>query len=153
MLQRLQRNPSTIISKIFDNNNITWESKTKDKLKAFDFGDTNSLSQNELKAKVKVKFNENSKAAFEKKSKLRYLEQTEQNYQHKRKKYIQQLNRKQASIIFKVRTRMLPVKCNFKSSYTDLTCRLCGFLTESQDHVLFECPNSGGLNKTDLFQD
>ena len=55
--------------------------------------------------------------------------------------YMKKLTRKQASTIFKARTRMLKVKCNYKNGYTDLTCRACKDEPETQNHILYECRN------------
>ena len=52
---------------------------------------------------------------------------------------MRKLTRKQASTIFKARTRMLKVKCNYKNGYTDLTCRACKKEPETQKHILYEC--------------
>ena len=49
------------------------------------------------------------------------------------------LTRKQASIVFKTRTRMIKVKGNYKNGYTDLTCRACKGVQETQNHALTEC--------------
>ena len=34
---------------------------------------------------------------------------------------------------------MLDVKCNYKSKYRDIRCRLCGLKEESQYHLLAKC--------------
>ena len=56
-----------------------------------------------------------------------------------RTQYLRKLNRNQASIIFKARTRMLKVKSNYKNGHKDLKCRLCGRVEENQSHILEEC--------------
>ena len=48
-------------------------------------------------------------------------------------------NKAQASTIFKARSRMLPVKNNFRNKHQTQTCRVCGNHTETQQHVLEEC--------------
>ena len=57
----------------------------------------------------------------------------------KRAKYMNELNRNQASTIFKTRTRMLKVKGNYKNGFTNQECRLCKKLEENQQHILEEC--------------
>ena len=57
----------------------------------------------------------------------------------KRANYMKKLTRPQASIIFKARSRMLPVKNNFRNKHQTQTCRACGNHTETQQHVLEEC--------------
>ena len=47
------------------------------------------------------------------------------------------INPKDAKFIFKMRTRMYPVKCNFKNQYGDLLlCDLCKLEEDSQEHLL-----------------
>ena len=50
-----------------------------------------------------------------------------------------ELTRKQTSLVFKARSRMLKVKGNCKNGYPDLTCRLCRKDEESQTHIQEEC--------------
>ena len=50
------------------------------------------------------------------------------------------LKRKQASTIFKARTRMLNVKNNYRNNYQNNECRMCKNATETQKHILEECP-------------
>ena len=54
--------------------------------------------------------------------------------------YMNKLTRKQASVIFKARTRMIKVKGNYKNGHADLTCRACKNTSETQKHALEECP-------------
>ena len=55
-------------------------------------------------------------------------------------KYMNKMTRKQASLIFRARTRMLKVKSNYKNAYANLICRACKQAEETQNHVLVECP-------------
>ena len=57
-----------------------------------------------------------------------------------RAKYMNELTRKQTSMIFKARSRMLKVKGNYKNGFSDLTCRVCKKKEETQTHILEECP-------------
>ncbi len=57
----------------------------------------------------------------------------------KRPKYMNKLTRREASTIFKARTRMLDVKNNFKGKYRDRKCRKCNCDNETQEHILQEC--------------
>ena len=57
-----------------------------------------------------------------------------------RAKYMNELTRKQTSTIFKARSRMLKVKCNYKNGYKDLKCRICKNEEETQTHILEHCP-------------
>ena len=57
----------------------------------------------------------------------------------KRARYMNKLTRQQASTSFKARTRMLPVKNNYRNKYRNHTCRACGVPVETQKHVLEDC--------------
>jgi hypothetical protein len=57
----------------------------------------------------------------------------------KRPSYMSNLNREQTSTIFKARTRMLPVKNNYRNQYKDNICRGCKAEPETQQHVLQSC--------------
>ena len=73
-----------------------------------------------------------------------------------RPKYINILTRKQCSAIVKARTRMLPVKENFKGSYHNTTCCWCKNTAETQRHIIDECPNTrnitGNMKYEDIFR-
>ena len=45
----------------------------------------------------------------------------------------------QAKIIFKIRTRMINVKNNFRNGSTDVNCSMCKEKIESQIHIFTEC--------------
>jgi hypothetical protein len=50
------------------------------------------------------------------------------------------LTSEEVKILFKLRTRMIDVKGNFSSCYTNnMWCKLCNLFTETQQHLL-ECP-------------
>ena len=64
----------------------------------------------------------------------------------------------EASAIFKTRTRMLDVKNNNRGKYNDIKCRKCDAETETQEHILQECPgihkdDSTKVTTNDIFQD
>lgn len=64
----------------------------------------------------------------------------------------------EASIIFKARTRMLKVKCNYKNMYQDTICRLCRTEEENQEHVLESCTSdirktAGKVTTQDIFEE
>ncbi len=75
-----------------------------------------------------------------------------------RRNYMKKLTRNQSSLIFQARTRMLKTKDNYRAMYKDLKCRACGHTTETQQHILKECPiihknNSLAINTTELFDE
>ena len=49
--------------------------------------------------------------------------------------YIAKFNTEVACVIFRYRIRSIKCKANQKSSYSDLTCRLCQSTVEDQHHV------------------
>ena len=93
------------------------------------------------------------------KSKMTYFTEKKDVWQPgKRAKYMNELTRKQTSLIFKARSRMLKVKCNYKNGFQDLTCRLCKMGEETQSHILEECQamhpnNSNKVPKHQLFNE
>ena len=90
----------------------------------------------------------------ENKSKVQHLIQgQEQDYQRRRKPYMDKMNRKQVSTIFKARTRMLDAKNNFRGKYSDLLCRGCGQASETQKHILEECPTLHPDNLTKVTEE
>ena len=74
------------------------------------------------------------------KSKMEYFLETKQNWTPGiAAKYMNELTRKQTSLIYKARTRMLKVKGNYKNGYPDLKCRFCKKVEENQKHILEDC--------------
>ena len=55
------------------------------------------------------------------------------------------INKSQAILLFKIRTRMLNVKNNFKNGNLDLSCRVCFEGLDSQEHMMMECVALGEL--------
>ena len=49
------------------------------------------------------------------------------------------ISREQASLIFKIRTRMIDVKNNYRQSYTDLACPLDCKQLDTQEHLIMTC--------------
>ena len=84
----------------------------------------------------KQKLEEDSK---EKSKVLHLLEGKEEWAPRRRPEYMNKLTRKQASTIFKARTRMVPVKNNYRKMYHNNICRACGHEVETQQHVFEEC--------------
>ena len=56
-----------------------------------------------------------------------------------RAQYMNELTRKQVSLIFKSITRMFKVKGNYKNGHPDLKCRMCKAVDENQKHIMEEC--------------
>ena len=49
------------------------------------------------------------------------------------------INIKQAKLIFKIRTRMMNVKTNYKQNYNDLSCPCCKLELATQEHMAMTC--------------
>ena len=56
-----------------------------------------------------------------------------------------EINPSQAKLIFKIRTRMLNLKNNFKNGHKDLSCPICGKGLDSQQHMMMECLKLGDM--------
>ena len=99
--------------------------------------------KNIAKTHIREIINENFKKKIEQsktKSKINFLLTNKIQWEaQKRPEYMNKLNREHISNIFKARTRMLDIKNNFRSKYTDLKCRGCGQSDETQEHILETC--------------
>ena len=107
------------------------------------------LTESEIKFMKKTKFKNLVKEKIrvsahsyllEKKEKLSKLDNLTSDFNFKEYLSTDKLSISEKQLLFKLRTRMIPVKGNFSSMYKDdMSCRLCNMnLTESQEH-LFSC--------------
>ena len=123
---------------IHEEYNITESDKTGSK----------ETTKKKIRKKIETTFKTKLIKSGENKSKVKFfLENRGEWTIGKRATYLNKLNRMEASIIFKARTRMLDIKNNYKNKYRDKTCRLCNQQEEDQIHVLSECT---GLNTKGL---
>ena len=100
-----------------------------------------SSTKPKIKAKIRKKILIDLQAASATKSKIKYLTDNKIDWRNGTPApYMQKLNRYEASIIFKTRSRMLEVKNNYKNKYRDLKCRMCNNHEEDQMHALQMCP-------------
>ena len=120
-----------------------WVKTVTDDIKEIDlkmnFKDIQKMSEksfkNLVKSKVKV-------AAFEFLIKIQATKSKLRNIKYKTlelQNYLKPGNSmtiQDKSFIFEVRSRMLPVKCNFKTGQSDLKCRKCDIDDEDQQHLL-----------------
>ena len=82
--------------------------------------------------KIKKWFKERIEKESNNKSKVQHLLEGIKNWEpQKRANYMKKLTRPQASTIFKAKSRMLPVKNNFRNKHQTQTCRACGNHTET----------------------
>ena len=107
--------------------------------------------------KVEQAFREKIEISANQKSKIRYIMQGKQGWEvGKREEYLESLTRSEVETIFRARSRMLQVKENYKGAFSGTVCRACGNETETQKHVLNECPKihvteSSKVNINDIF--
>lgn len=114
--------------------------KTELQMNNNDITGERSNIKHKIKWKVRAYFKEYIQKAGANKSKIQHLLEGRQNwYPLDRPDYMNELTRKEASNIFKARTRMLDVKDNFRNKYQNLACRACNAADETQQHVLEEC--------------
>ena len=146
MKARLNREKSEMMTKVLDNPKCLWEEHTTSKMREYGIQGENLVgtkyqTKNYVKRVIKDQFKTNINQASQGKSKMMYFLEGKNEWQtFRRAEYMNMLTRKQASIIFKARTRMLKCKGNYKNGYPTLTCRMCKQAEETQTHVLEECP-------------
>ena len=90
-----------------------------------------------VKTKIEEKANEIYKNECEKLKKLKCLNQYKAKI--KRERYMDILQQKQARILFKLRTRMISVRNNFKNKYEDLMCPRCKKEIDDEKHLFTKC--------------
>ena len=95
--------------------------------------------KNEVKSKISNHTETKLKAEIGRMTKLENMDAQNENFSAK--SYLSELNLNQARTKFKLRSRMLEVKNNFKGGRTtnNLMCDSCEGSLETQDHILF-CP-------------
>ena len=86
-----------------------------------------------VKTKIEEKANEIYKNECKKLKKLKCLNQYKAKIKHER--YMDILQQKQARILFKLRTRMISVRNNFKNKYEDLMCPRCKKEIDDEKHL------------------
>ena len=149
---RLEKTKNETITATMDVDEIgTWKNQTDLLIRDLEITDepnTNLLHMKKNQQKIIIReattknLHKRITASKETKSKINHLITGHQNEWKAgiRQPYMNQLNRFQASSIFKARTRMLDIKNNFRGKYPDLICRGCGQADETQEHILNECP-------------
>ena len=86
-----------------------------------------------VKTKIEEKANEIYKNECEKLKKLKCFNQCKTKIKHER--YLDILQKKQTRILFKLRTRMINVRCNFKNKYEDLMYPRCKKEIDDEKHL------------------
>ena len=164
MQDRIRKGETTLTKKIIEHNQKGgWKEYTENIKQEMKITDDEMIGKKDTIKKIvgkktKAYFKEMIDKEGKDKSKVGYLLQ---GYEGEwkpgvRQPYLNQLTRKQASIIFKARTRMIDVKNNFRGKYQNNLCRLCNETNETQEHVMEECKiihrnEETKVRKSDLF--
>ena len=69
-----------------------------------------------------------------------------------RPKYMSKQTRTECASIFKMKARMLKTKNNYKNRYQEMNCRWCNHQTETQEHILTECPEFKTITNNTEYQ-
>ena len=140
MEERLNKSKNELIKNILKNTaKNSWQNNTN-KVHT-EYGTNSEMQKTERNRKMLEKFKEIIDREASGKSKIEHLKQGIKEWTPgERQVYLSKLNRNQASTIFKLRTRMMKVKRNYKNAYNNLTCRGCNATEETQEHILEECP-------------
>ena len=156
MKQRLHETASDLMKEVLKTNTKgNWNERTLKiiedlKLNENDVLDEKQTVKRKVTQKLKVNFKENINKKGDLKSKVKHLKEGTQDWNPgKRKPYLNRLTRKQASTIFKTRTRMIDSKNNFRNKHkNNMQCRACGLETETQQHILEQCTKLHETNNT-----
>ena len=150
MEKKLHKHPEKLTSKIMELNTKNGWKDTTNKIKENIKRNTQEINTGEINSSQLNNF-------FKKKIENTCEGKTKTQYLLERPKYMKELTRQEASIIFKARTRMLDVKNNFRGKYNDTKCRKCPENKETQEHVLETCPGihtdpSTKITKSEIFE-
>ena len=146
MKARINREKSELMTQILSNPQCMWEQDTAKTMTHYGLEPeelTGSRYQTKatVKRAISTKYRMKLDQSAQGKSKMEYFMEAKNNWQpEKRAQYMNELTRKQTSLIFKARTRMLKVKSNYKNGHPNLTCKMCKTEEETQTHILEECP-------------
>ena len=146
MEHRMLNGTSQRMKRFTTNNNINtkWAEETNKAKQELgideaDMKGEKTTVKHRINNKIKEWFKERIEKESKNKSKVQHLMEGIKNWEpQKRANYMKKLTRPQASTIFKARSRMLPVKNNFRNKHQTQTCRACGNHRETQQHVLEE---------------
>ena len=147
MEHRITNGNSQRMKELITNNTTTskWAEETKKAKEQLEIDERDvkgekTTVKNRITNRVKDWFKAKIEKESNEKSKIQHLLEGLTGWEpQKRARYMNKLTRQQASTIFKARTRMLPVKNNYRNKYRNHTCRACGELVETQKHVLEDC--------------
>ena len=145
MICRLMESNNQLMTKTTEDETAGgWREKTAILLQKYniqedDLQQTRGKRAKTIKKKILSYFKSKIEEQSKEKSKVQTLLHHTKWEPTKRKKYLNNLNRKQASEIFKARTRMSRTKMNYKNMHRDHLCRKCKREEETLKHVIQEC--------------
>ena len=165
MHTRLEKGKNPWLKKIIEEErNTGWIKETRQIEERIGIDRKKERDKRSIRRQMEIKVSDQFKKKVEEcrneqgKSKLKHLLEGKEKWEPaKCPPYMQVLTRNQASIIFKARTRMVECKDNFKNKYkSDTTCRKCKKETETQKHILQECPvlhttDSSKVSREEIF--
>ncbi len=137
------KNPSKLIRQVTGNNHSPWKEHVYELMKRYEISKDmeKRTASKEIDKKIQQETIEEIKEEAQTKSKIRdWVDNTQEIKPGTRPDYMNKLTRKQCTAILKVRSRMLPIKSNMKAKFTDSNCRWCKIATETQQHIMDECP-------------
>ena len=165
MMARLNRHKSELMTTVLENPDSKWVKRTKETMEKYNI-DERELQGSKEEAHQAITFGVHLKIysrvnmSREGRSKLNFFLDGKSSWTAEvPATYMTKLTRKQASTIFKARTRMTKVKANYKNEYPDQTCRACKTDQETHLHALYECktlnpvPTESTSNNLNIFCD
>jgi len=144
-----------ILAALNTNRDKSWTKQTETILDTYQIphNTTNTKTQKtHIKKSIQRQFQNKIRTTALTKSKTKFLVDNDNEQTQHRHTYLNTLNRKQCSTIFKARTRMLPVKINYKKMHKNLKCRGCNTNFETQDHILNSCRTLHPTNRTKVYR-
>ena len=146
MKARLNRNRSEMMDKVLQNKDSQWEKENAITMEKYgitqeDLIGSKFKTKSVIRRKIHQGFKKKMTETSQGKTKIGYFREAKSEWSPgTRAKYMNELTRKQASLIFKTRTRMMKIRANYKNGHKDQTCRACKKEPETQDHALEKCP-------------
>ena len=146
MMGRLKNDRSRMMDIVLNNPQCKWKKRTDDIMEKYgifewELAEEKWYTKQLIINKTRELFHNKMEIRPEGRTKIvHFLEGKGEWKAEEAAEYMNKMTRKQASIIFKTRTRMIKVKGNYKNGHQDQVCRACGNAEETQKHALIECP-------------
>ena len=145
MMARLKKERSEMMNSVLTNPQCKWMKKTRETMEKYniyewELAEEKCVTKRIISERIREKFHQNMSTIPEGRSKMTHFLNGRSEWKpEKAAEYMNKLTRRQASTIFKTRTRMIKVKGNYKNGHPDQTCRACKAGEETQNHALAEC--------------